>query len=60
MRLDTADRPLTITWELEEVPDALDALGVLAMIFRKKGGTSEFDELLAAAAELVRGSDPLH
>ena len=46
--------------EMEEVPNALDALGVLAMIFREKGGTAEFDELLAAAAELVRGSEPLH
>ena len=46
--------------ELEEVPDALDALGILGMVFREKGSTPEMDELLAAAAEFFRGSKPLH
>lgn len=44
--------------ELEEVPDALDALGALSVVFREKGSTPAIGELLVAAAELVRGSEP--
>ena len=46
--------------ELEEVPDALDSLGALGVVFRGKGSTPAIDELLAAASQLVRGSEPLH
>jgi len=43
----------------EDVPSALAALAYLAVRFRK-GGSRAVDELLAAAAELVRGDDAVH
>ena len=45
--------------ERDEIPEALDALGALAVTFRKRGGSAEIDDLLAAAAELVRGDTTL-
>jgi hypothetical protein len=45
--------------EPAEVPEALDTLYALAATFRNKGGTAEVDELFAAAAEVVRGDDPV-
>jgi len=43
----------------EDIPVALAALAQLAVLFRKRG-SSPIDELLAAAAELVRGGDAMH
>lgn len=45
--------------EPDEVPDALTALGTLALTFRKAGCSPEIDELLGAAAEVVRGDTTL-
>lgn len=45
--------------EDDEAPAALAALARLAVLFRKHG-TGPIDELLAAAAELVRGDDAVH
>lgn len=46
--------------EPEDAPEALAALGALAATFRNRGRSSEIDELLAAAAELLRGQGELH
>jgi len=45
--------------EQDDIPAALEALGKIAALFRKTG-SGPVDELLAAAAELIRGGDALH